>query len=50
MLGSVNLVSHIDENNEINKDKLSKTITTAMRMLDNVIDYNYMQSKAKIRI
>ena len=39
-LGSVNLVSHIDENNEINQDKLSKTIATAMRMLDNVIDYN----------
>ncbi len=47
-LGSVNLVSHIDENNEINKDKLSKTITTAMRMLDNVIDYNYYSvDKAK---
>ena len=47
-LGSINLVSHIDENNEINKDKLSKTITTAMRMLDNVIDYNYYSvDKAK---
>ena len=47
-LGSVNLVSHIDENNEINQDKLSKTIATAMRMLDNVIDYNYYSvDKAK---
>ena len=42
------MVSHIDENNEINQDKLSKTIATAMRMLDNVIDYNYYSvDKAK---
>ena len=39
-LGSVNLPAHIDENG-LNHDKLRKTITTAMRMLDNVIDYNY---------
>ena len=39
-LGSVNLAQHVDENG-LNMEKLSKTITTAMRMLDNVIDYNY---------
>lgn len=39
-LGSVNLPQHIDENG-LNKEKLEKTINTAIRMLDNVIDYNY---------
>lgn len=39
-LGSVNLAQHI-ENGELNRDKLQKTINTAIRMLDNVIDINY---------
>lgn len=39
-LGSVNLPQHIDENG-LNLDKLQKTVTTAVRMLDNVIDINY---------
>ena len=39
-LGSVNLPQHI-ENGELNIDKLRKTVTTAIRMLDNVIDINY---------
>jgi ribonucleoside-diphosphate reductase alpha chain len=39
-LGSVNLAAHVDENG-LNMDKLQKTINTAMRMLDNVIDYNF---------
>lgn len=39
-LGSVNLAAHVDENG-LNTEKLKKTISTAMRMLDNVIDYNY---------
>jgi ribonucleoside-diphosphate reductase alpha chain len=39
-LGSVNLVNHVDESG-LNQDKLKKTITTAVRMLDNVIDINY---------
>ena len=39
-LGSVNLVNHVDENG-LNQDKLKKTIKTAIRMLDNVIDINY---------
>ena len=39
-LGSVNLAAHVDENG-LNQEKLEKTINTAMRMLDNVIDYNF---------
>ena len=39
-LGSINLAQHVDENG-LNTTKLEKTINTAMRMLDNVIDYNY---------
>lgn len=44
-LGSVNLVKHLvkreDGTVEIDREKLGKTISTAMRMLDNVIDLNY---------
>jgi ribonucleoside-diphosphate reductase alpha chain len=39
-LGSVNLVAHTTEQG-LDMVKLEKTVTTAMRMLDNVIDYNY---------
>jgi ribonucleoside-diphosphate reductase alpha chain len=39
-LGSVNLAAHITDG-KLNLRKLEKTITTAMRMLDNVIEYNY---------
>ncbi|WP_018233812.1 ribonucleoside-diphosphate reductase subunit alpha [Thioalkalivibrio thiocyanodenitrificans] len=39
-LGSVNLAAHVDENG-LNLEKLERTVTTALRMLDNVIDYNY---------
>lgn len=39
-LGSVNLAAHISESG-LDTDKLARTVTTAMRMLDNVIDYNY---------
>lgn len=39
-LGSVNLAAHATEDG-LDLDKLEKTINTAMRMLDNVIDYNY---------
>jgi ribonucleoside-diphosphate reductase alpha chain len=34
------LVNHVDENG-LNREKLKKSITTAVRMLDNVIDINY---------
>ena len=39
-LGSVNMVAHMI-NGELDHAKLKKTIATAMRMLDNVIDINY---------
>ena len=48
-LGSVNLLAHmVKTDNSVDKptwaldqEKLKRTITTAMRMLDNVIDINY---------
>lgn len=43
-LGSINLPQHLDENG-LDLKKLEKTINTAMRMLDNVIDYNYYSVK-----
>ena len=39
-LGSVNLAAHVNERG-LDTDRLAKTINTAMRMLDDVIDYNY---------
>jgi len=39
-LGSVNLAQHMLDG-ELDSEKLEKTISTAMRMLDNVIEYNY---------
>ncbi len=39
-LGSVNMAAHVTENG-LDRDKLQRTINTAMRMLDNVIEYNY---------
>jgi ribonucleoside-diphosphate reductase alpha chain len=43
-LGSVNLSQHIKDGG-IDHDKLKKTVKTAMRMLDNVIDINYYAVK-----
>ena len=40
-LGSINMVQHIDANGKLDKEKLNRTVKTAMRMLDNVIEYNY---------
>jgi ribonucleoside-diphosphate reductase alpha chain len=39
-LGSVNMVAHLKDG-KLDHDKLRRTISTAMRMLDNVIDINY---------
>ncbi|WP_423195980.1 MULTISPECIES: ribonucleoside-diphosphate reductase subunit alpha [unclassified Cupriavidus] len=48
-LGSVNLVAHLkqqaDGTHVLDHAKLQKTIRTAMRMLDNVIDINYYAVK-----
>jgi len=43
-LGSVNLLQHLKDG-KLDHDKLKRTITTAMRMLDNVIDINYYAVK-----
>jgi ribonucleoside-diphosphate reductase alpha chain len=43
-LGSINLLAHMVQANgewQLDQEKLKRTITTAMRMLDNVIDINY---------
>lgn len=39
-LGSINLPAHL-KNGKLDKRKLRKTVRTAVRMLDNVIDINY---------
>ena len=48
-LGSVNLLQHLkvgaDGSRVLDHTKLQKTISTAMRMLDNVIDINYYAVK-----
>ena len=52
-LGSVNLVAHMKDDvvdgkagsRVLDHDKLKRTISTAMRMLDNVIDINYYAVK-----
>ncbi len=43
-LGSVNLLQHLKDG-KVDQEKLKKTISTAMRMLDNVIDINYYAVK-----
>ncbi|MEQ1838267.1 MAG: ribonucleoside-diphosphate reductase subunit alpha, partial [Candidatus Nitrotoga sp.] len=45
-LGSINLSAHLypkghEKFGQIDHEKLQRTVTTAMRMLDNVIDINY---------
>jgi ribonucleoside-diphosphate reductase alpha chain len=45
-LGSINLAAHLypkghEKAGQIDHDKLRRTVNTAMRMLDNVIDINY---------
>ena len=41
-LGSVNLTQHLDtDKRSLNLKKIRKTVRTAVRMLDNVIDINY---------
>jgi ribonucleoside-diphosphate reductase alpha chain len=43
-LGSVNLARHVRDG-QLDHDKLRRTVSTAMRMLDNVIDINYYAVK-----
>jgi len=47
-LGSINLVQHLMDGPQgkmLDHEKLKRTISTAMRMLDNVIDINYYAVK-----
>lgn len=39
-LGSINLLAHVKDG-QLDLEKLRETVTTAVRMLDNVIDINY---------
>lgn len=39
-LGSINLVQHV-QGGKLDREKLARTVKTAVRMLDNVIDINY---------
>ncbi|NDZ14737.1 ribonucleoside-diphosphate reductase subunit alpha [Variovorax sp. WS11] len=43
-LGSVNLLQHLKDG-KVDQEKLQRTVSTAMRMLDNVIDINYYAVK-----
>ena len=43
-LGSVNLLQHLKDGS-VDHEKLKRTVATAMRMLDNVIDINYYAVK-----
>ncbi|AXE33140.1 ribonucleoside-diphosphate reductase subunit alpha [Chromobacterium phragmitis] len=44
-LGSVNLSAHLKADGSMDADKLQRTIRTALRMLDNVIDINFYPVK-----
>jgi ribonucleoside-diphosphate reductase alpha chain len=47
-LGSVNLAAHLKDGpdgKQLDQAKLKKTVATAMRMLDNVVDINYYAVK-----
>jgi ribonucleoside-diphosphate reductase alpha chain len=45
-LASINLPEHLKEDGSLDHDKLRATVTTVMRMLDNVIDINYYPVEA----
>jgi ribonucleoside-diphosphate reductase alpha chain len=45
-LASVNIYKHIDENGNLDAAKLKVTVSTLMRMLDNVIDINFYPVEA----
>ena len=40
-LGSINLSKHVTNDGKLDRKLLEKTISTAMRMLDNVVDLNF---------
>ncbi|MEK7139477.1 MAG: ribonucleoside-diphosphate reductase subunit alpha [Patescibacteria group bacterium] len=44
-LGSVNLTKHLTADGQLDEARIKQTVTTALRMLDNVIDVNYYPTK-----
>lgn len=40
-LGSINIAQHITSDGQLDEQKISQTVRTGMRMLDNVIDINF---------
>ncbi len=40
-LGSVNLAAHVSPEGGLDQERLARTVATAMRMLDNVVDINF---------
>ncbi|SFC49735.1 ribonucleoside-diphosphate reductase class II [Marinospirillum celere] len=40
-LGSINLIQHINDQGQLDVEKLKRSVKVAVRMLDNVIDINY---------
>lgn len=44
-LGSINVLNHLNDSGEFDFEKLKKSIHTAIRMLDNVIDINFYPTK-----
>ncbi len=44
-LGSINLVNHLDCEGDFDFEKLTRSIHTAVRMLDNVIDINFYPTR-----
>ena len=44
-LGSINLTHMLTQDGQINEPLIAKTITSAMKMLDNVIDINFYPTK-----
>jgi ribonucleoside-diphosphate reductase alpha chain len=48
-LASINIPDHLREDGSINYPRLQETVTTVMRMLDNVIDINFYPVPASAR-
>lgn len=44
-LGSINMAKHVTNEGVLDKEKMEKTVTVAMEMLDNVIDMNFYPTK-----
>lgn len=47
LLGSINLVAHLNESYVVDTTRLAKTVATAIRMLDNVVDVSKFPLEAQ---